>query len=125
MFEIVPRLGAKRRVPFTPEQLHARAVERRDAKRALAKLMLQSGTAARDTLVVFDNRAPHANRGTPPRKHFDRSKSRETARLQYEAGVTRNALGRTADGKHDLVARYGHSAARRRTTEEAALPMAA
>jgi hypothetical protein len=118
----LPFTPAERHKPFTPSELTQRAVARRDQKRALVNLMLKTGRT--DATLVLDNRAPHANRGTPERRHFDRSKTRETAQLQCQAGVQRNALGRTADGKHDLVARYGHSS-RAGRRQEAPLAMAA
>lgn len=60
---------AHRPFAFTPDQLYERAVYRRDLKRSIAKMLAAAGRLA-DVNFVLDNRALHANRGTPPRKHF-------------------------------------------------------
>lgn len=80
-----------RHIPLTPEQLQARAVRRRDQRRALRQLALASGDDFRADLI-FDNRAPHAYRGTPPRRHHDRTKDRVRSREAY-----RRAIQKTGD----------------------------
>lgn len=61
-------LKPARHIPLTTEQLYDRARLRRDHKREVAKALLASGQEA-SSLLVFDNRAPHANRPTRERLH--------------------------------------------------------
>ena len=60
---------AHRPLAFTPEERLVRAVRRRDLKRDIAKMLTATGRLA-DANFVLDNRAPHANRGTVPRRHY-------------------------------------------------------
>ena len=46
-------------------------------------------------------RAPHANRGTPPRPHFDKLRAyrRAVAETNYRRGLKHNAEGLMANGR--------------------------
>lgn len=59
--------------------------------------------AQRRALAVMPltGRAPHANRGTPPRPHFDklRAYQRAVAKQNYLRGLKNNADGLMANGQ--------------------------
>ncbi len=66
-------------------------------------------------------RAPHANRGTFKRPHFDRRLSRLRIRKAFLVGAINNSQGLSANGKRSLAS-YRHSSTAR---QEAPLAMAA
>lgn len=57
--------------------------------------------ARRRALAVLPllGRAPHANRGTPPRLHWPRAQRRKLAKGLFMLGVVNNASGLMANGK--------------------------
>lgn len=79
---------SERHPPFTLQQLHQRAVVRRD--RTTARFTILAGVVSKHELArLVDSRAPHANRSTAERRHFDRSKDRERRRASYRRGTER------------------------------------
>jgi len=90
----LPFTAAEQHKPFTIAEIMERAVERRDYKRAMQKVVMLSG----DPDFVFDNRAPHANRGTQPRKDADRRPANLRRWVAYLRGLINNAKGLHANG---------------------------
>lgn len=116
-----PSAPVERHKPFTPEQLHARAVERqiiRTHRNKAAHAILSQHEMGR----LFDDRAPHANRSTAEHRHYERRPARERAREMFEAGVANNLAGKSADGRRSLCHR---DFLRREPQQEAPLAMAA
>lgn len=111
--------------PFTPAELMARAHARTTHSVRFIQAALKShAISVHESLRLSDRRAPHAQRSTAERPHLDRSKGDERRKLAFWTGVFNNANGLTANGKHDLAERYGHSS-RTVRNQEAPLAMAA
>lgn len=111
--------------PFTSQELHARAVTRREQTIGMVVALGRMKVISTHELARrLDTRAPHANRSTAERKHSDRSQGRTRAQIGFLTGVVNNLKGLHANGK-TMPWQYMNAYARAVLDQEAPLAMAA
>lgn len=109
-------------VPMTSEQLHDRAVARREQTVGMVvSLGRMKVISTHEIARRLDTRAPQANRSTAERLHKDRSLEKARAKLAYAKGLLNNSQGLAANGKK-MPERYLSAT---RSVWEAPLAMAA
>lgn len=103
--------------PLSADDIHKRAVARRDRDLATYKGLAMAGVTRHELGRIFDRRAPHANRSTAERRHSDRRTERAKANLAYATGLLNNAKGLHANGKQ-MPLHYLNRGERERVLEQ-------
>lgn len=111
--------------PLTSDELHARAVARREQTIGMVVALGRMKVISTHELARrLDTRAPHASRSTADRRHSDRPQGRTRGQIAFLTGVVNNLKGLHANGKA-MPLHYMHAYARGLLDREAPLAMAA
>lgn len=117
--------GTPHPLPFTPDELHTRAVTRRDRTTAMVVALGRMKIISTHELERrLDTRAPHANRSTAERLHRDRRPAKLRSQAAFLRGAINNLRGLHANGKA-MPWFYMHSSARPAEAPTVELQMAA
>lgn len=113
-------------VRFTADELHDRAVTRREQTIGMVVALGRMKVISTHELARrLDTRAPHANRSTAERRHSDRSQGRTRSQIAFLTGVVNNLKGLHANGKPMPLHYLNRGERLRMLDQEAPLAMAA